>query len=101
MSNKEEIKELKNDVSIVNDLTDMVGDFERIEDIPKQIRISDYIYAFVKTGDGHNPFGLWIWNEDQWNEVSDLTGVYVFEYQELKSYAVAVGMITEDQDLFI
>ena len=87
-----------NDISIVNELTDLMGDFERIQDIPKQIRISDYHYAFIKDKAG---FGLWIWNEDQWNEVSDLTGVYVFEYQEIKSYAVAIGWITGKQDLFI
>ena len=76
-----------------------------MQDIPKQIRISDYTYAFIKT-EGNvvgtqkiDDICLWIWNEDQWNEVSDLTGVYVFEYQELKSYAVAVGMITEEEDL--
>ena len=75
-----------------------VGDFTRLQDVPKQIKISDYTYAFIKDKAG---FELWIWNEDQWNTVSDLTGVYVFEYQEIKSYMVAIGMITEDQDLFI
>ena len=99
---EKEIAELKKDISIVNDLTDLVCDFERMQDIPKQIRISDYTYAFIKFYKVHKAgFELWIWNEDQWNTVSDLTGVYVFEYQELKSYAVAVGMITEDEDLFI
>ena len=87
-----------NDVSIVNDLTDLVGDYERLQDVPKQIRISDYTYAFIKN---KSAFGLMVWNEDQWNELSDLTGIYVFEYQEIKSYAVAIGWITEDQDLFI
>ena len=95
-------RELMLKVSIVNELTDFVGDYERMQDIPKQIRISDYTYAFIKFYKVHKAgFELWIWNEDQWNTVSDLTGVYVFEYQELKSYAVAVGMITEDEDLFI
>ena len=87
-----------NDVSIVNDLTDIVGDFELLQSIPNQVIISDYNYAFIKDKTG---FGLWVWSGDDWNEVSDLTMVYVFEYQEIKSYAVAIGWITEDEDLFI
>ena len=92
-------------VSIVNDLNELMGAYERLGDVPKQIRISDYTYAFIKdytskVVDGGN-IALWIWAEDEWNEVSDLTCMYVWEYQEIKSYAVAVGMITRDQDLFI
>tara|TARA_R110002074_G_scaffold109465_7_gene236048 strand:+ start:157 stop:432 length:276 start_codon:yes stop_codon:yes gene_type:complete len=87
-----------NRVSIVNELTDLVGDCERMQDIPKQIRISDYTYAFLKDKGG---FSLMVWSGDDWNQVEDLTMVYVFEYQEIKSYAVAIGWITEDQDLFI
>jgi hypothetical protein len=91
------------DVSIVNDLTDLVGDCERIQDIPKQIRINDYHYAFIKEENTSKErgFSLMVWNEDNWNQVEDLTGVYVFEYQEIKSYAVAIGWITEDEDLYI
>ena len=90
-------------VSIVNDLTDIDANgtmlsFDRLQDVPKQVRISDYTYAFIKDKTG---FGLWIWNEDDWGEVSDLTMVYMFEYQAIKSYAVAIGWITEEQDLFI
>ena len=83
-----------NRVSIVNELSDC----ERMQDIPKQIRISDYTYAFLKDKGG---FSLMVWSGDDWNQVEDLTMVYVFEYQEIKSYAVAIGWITEDQDLFI
>ena len=97
------INESRNDVSIVNDLTDIDANgtmlsFDRLQDVPKQVRISDYTYAFIKDKTG---FGLWIWNEDDWGEVSDLTMVYMFEYQAIKSYAVAIGWITEEQDLFI
>ena len=64
----------------------------------KQIQISDYRYAFVKDKDG---YGLSIWLENNWAEVSDLTELKVWEYQKIKSYAVAIGWIKEDQDLFI
>ena len=100
---EKEIAELKKDVSIVNKPTDLVGDCERMQDIPKQIKISDYTYAFLKDKESSRErgFSLMVWSGDDWNEVSDLTMVYVFEYQEIKSYAVAIGWITEEQDLFI
>mgnify|MGYP003151920256 CR=1 FL=1 len=65
----------------------------------KQIKIGDWCYAFIKDIAG---FALWIYNEDnEWGEVSDLTEIKVWEYQEIKSFAIAVGMIKEDEDLFI
>ena len=60
---------------------------------------------------GASTFALWVYQSgvgvedtecaDYWCEVSDLTGVPVWVYQELKSYAVAIGWKTDDQDLFI
>ena len=87
-------------ISIVNNNTDMMsaGDLTKLRDVPKQIRIGDYIYAFVEDDNG---FGLWVWSGDDWVEVTDLTDVCVWEYQEIKSYAVAIGWIDEDKDLFI
>ena len=88
------------DVSIVNDWTDMCAD----DKPPKMIKIDDWYYAFIKDEHG---YALWINDENDdlspntWGEVSDLTGVPVWVYQELKSYAVAIGWKTEDQDLFI
>ena len=87
-----------NSVSIVNYLTDMVGDGKQIEDVPKQIRVGACNYAFVR---GDVGLELWVWAEDQWCQVSDLTCMRVWQYQEIKSYAVAVGMVEEDEDLFI
>ena len=89
----------KNKVSIVNDWTDMCAD-----DVPpKQIQISDYYYAFVEDENG---FELWIKMENNndgndWGGVSDLTELKIWEYQEIKSYAVAIGWIDEDKDIFI
>ena len=85
-------------VDIVNDWTDMTA-----SDIPpKQIKVSEYIYAFVDGLNSRNDICLWIQTEDvSWMEVSDLTELKVWEYQEIKSYAVAVGMIKEEEDLFI
>ena len=87
-------------VSIVNNNSDMMstGDLTKLGDIPKQIVIGDYIYAFV---DNDEELALWIFNVDSWVEVSDLTDVPVWVYQEIKSYAVAIGWIDEDKDLFI
>ena len=107
---KEELKEkdliihaIKTDqvsykVDIVNDWTDMTA-----SDIPpKQIKVSEYIYAFVDGLNSRDEICLWLQTEDvTWIEVSDLTELKVWEYQEIKSYAVAVGMIKEDEDLFI
>ena len=90
---REEEKQ-KNKVSIVNNWTDYNGDGIP----PKQIQISDYRYAFVEDEDG---YGLYVWSENGWGQVSDLTEVKVWEYQEIKSYAVAIGWIDEDKDLFI
>ena len=87
-------------VSIVNDWTDMCAD----DKPPKMIKVDDWYYAFIKDEHG---YALWINDENDdlspstWGEVSDLTGVPVWVYQELKSYAVAIGWKTEDQDLFI
>ena len=92
-------------VSIVNDSTDMTA-----SDIPpKQIKVGDYHYAFVEDNEKSfdvsyegNNICLWLQTEDVvWIEVSDLTELKVWEYQEIKSYAVAVGMIKEEEDLFI
>ena len=85
-------------VDIVNDWTDMTA-----SDIPpKQIKVGEYIYAFVDGLNSRNDICLWIQTEDvSWMEVSDLTELKVWEYQEIKSYAVAVGMIKEEEDLFI
>ena len=87
-------------VSIVNNNSDMMstGDLTKLGDVPKQIVIGDYIYAFV---DNDEELALWIFNVDSWVEVSDLTDVPVWVYQEIKSYAVAIGWIDEDKDLFI
>ena len=87
-------------VSIVNNNSDMMsaGDLTKLGDVPKQIAIGDYIYAFV---DNDEELALWIFNVDSWVEVSDLTDVPVWVYQEIKSYAVAIGWIDEDKDLFI
>ena len=87
-----------NKVSIVNDWADMCAD-----DVPpKQIQISDYYYAFVEDKNG---FELWVKSyndkDEDWVTVSDLTELRVWEYQEIKSYAVAIGWINEDEDLFI
>ena len=102
---REEEKQ-KNKVSIVNANYDManVGDFTRLQDVPKQIRISDYNYAFVQNENASGRFesiGLWVWSGDDWVEVTDLTGIYVFEYKIIHKYAVAIGWIDEDKDLFI
>ena len=93
------------DVSIVNDMLDCVN-----ADVgpDKVILISEVMFAFIKT-EGNvvgtqkiDDIYLWSKSEDNdWCEVSDLTELKVWEYQEIKSYAVAVGMITEDEDLFI
>ena len=95
-----------NKASIVNANYDManVGDFTRLQDVPKQIRISDYNYAFVQNENASGRFesiGLWVWSGDDWVEVTDLTGIYVFEYKIIHKYAVAIGWIDEDKDLFI
>ena len=87
-----------NIVSIVNDWTDTYDD-----DVPpKQIQISDYYYAFVEDKNG---FELWVKSyndkDEDWVVVSDLTGIYVFEYKIIHKYAVAIGWIDEDKDLFI
>ena len=67
----------------------------------KVILISEVMFAFV-TSSGGTSISLLSKNEDtDWVDVSDLTELKVWEYQEIKSYAVAVGMITEDEDLFI
>ena len=102
---REEEKQ-KNKASIVNANYDManVGDFTRLQDVPKQIRISDYNYAFVQNENASGRFesiGLWVWSGDDWVEVTDLTGIYVFEYKIIHKYAVAIGWIDEDKDLFI
>ena len=87
--------QVKYKVDVVNDWTDMCSD----DTPPKQIRIGDYYYAFIKN---EYVYALMILTEDNdWVEVSDLTELKVWEYQEIKSYAVAVGMIKEDEDLFI
>ena len=103
---KEEEQKQMNKVSIVNANYDManVGDFTRLQDVPKQIRISDYNYAFVQNENASGRFasiGLWVWSEDNWVEVTDLTGICVFEYKTIHKYAVAIGWIDEDKDLFI
>ena len=93
--------QVKYKVDIVNDT--FGGDM--VADVPKKmIKVGDYHYAFVKdSGDCE----LWINNDNDnisdncWGEVSDLTELRVWEYQELKSYAVAVGMVKEHEDLFI
>ena len=95
-----------NKASIVNANYDManVGDFTRLQDVPKQIRISDYNYAFVQNENASGRFesiGLWVWSGEDWVEVTDLTGIYVFEYKIIHKYAVAIGLIDEDKDLFI
>ena len=95
-----------NKVSIVNANYDManIGDFTRLQDVPKQIRISDYNYAFVQNENASGRFesiGLWVWSGEDWVEVTDLTGIYVFEYKAIHKYAVAIGWIDEDKDLFI
>ena len=84
------------DVSIVNDMLECVN-----ADVgpDKVILISEVMFAFVND-DGN--ICLWSKSEaNEWVEVSDLTELKVWEYQEIKSYAVAVGMIKEDEDLFI
>ena len=102
---REEEKQM-NKASIVNANYDManIGDFTRLQDVPKQIRISDYNYAFVQNENASGRFesiGLWVWSGDDWVEVTDLTGIYVFEYKIIHKYAVAIGWIDEDKDLFI
>ena len=84
-----------NRVSIVNDWNN-IG----IDDVPpKQIQISDYYYAFVEDENGYE---LWVKNNcEGWVVVSDLTELKIWEYQEIKSYAVAIGWINENEDLFI
>ena len=90
-------------VSIVNDT--LGGDWTDADIPKKMIKVGDYHYAFIKS-DGDD-YGLMINNDNDnisdscWGEVSDLTELRVWEYQELKSYAIAVGMIEEDEDLFI
>ena len=87
-----------NDVSIVNDMLDCMN-----ADVgpDKVILIIKVMFAFV-TSSGGTSISLLSKNEDtDWVDVSDLTELKVWEYQEIKSYDVAVGMITEDQDLFI
>ena len=83
-------------VTIVNDMLESMN-----ADVgpDKVILISEVMFAFVKDSDG---IALWSKTEDNdWVEVSDLTELKVWEYQEIKSYAIAVGMIKEDEDLFI
>tara|TARA_R100001594_G_scaffold24789_1_gene48633 strand:- start:21501 stop:21914 length:414 start_codon:yes stop_codon:yes gene_type:complete len=76
------------------------------DDIPtKQIKIGDYYYAFLRGSDGlvllSCPVGLGH-AEMQFTEVQDLTELKVWEYQEIKSYAVAVGMLIDmNDDIFI
>ena len=89
-------------VSIVNDT--LGGDWTDADIPKKMIKVGDYHYAFVK---GSGDCELWINNDNDnisdncWGEVSDLTELRVWEYQELKSYAIAVGMVKEHEDLFI
>ena len=107
--NKEQLEKeamINKRASIVNNNSDdaFVSDFTRLEDVPKQIRISDYNYAFVQNENASGRFasiGLWVWSEDNWVEVTDLTGICVFEYKTIHKYAVAIGWIDEDKDLFI
>ena len=99
---QEENEKLKRDVSIVNDMLDCVNSNLGPDKI---IVIGDCKYAFVtdKNGNGETVIKLWVYQQDvgvedtecadNWVEVSDLTGVFVWEYQEIKSYAVGVGMI--------
>ena len=92
-------------VSIVNDMLESMN-----ADVgpDKVILISEVMFAFVKT-EGNvlgtqkiDDICLWSKSEDNdWCEVSDLTELRIWEYQEIKSYAVAVGMIKEEEDLFI
>ena len=97
----DELKELNGlhcfpKVTIVNDMLESMN-----ADVgpDKVILISEVMFAFVKDSDG---IALWSKTEDNdWVEVSDLTELKVWEYQEIKSYAIAVGMIKEDEDLFI
>ena len=72
----------------------------------KMIQISEVMFAFIKDGVGDhiklNRISLWSRAEaNDWCEVSDLTELRIWEYQEIKSYAIAVGMIKEEEDLFI
>ena len=97
-------------VSIVNDMLTFDGFVPK-----KQIFIGSYYYAFIQDKDCRHfretihskGFTLWINNENDdisgnvWGEVSDLTELKVWEYQEIKSYAVAIGWIAEEEDLFI
>ena len=69
----------------------------------KCINISDTLFAFTKNGAGPlESITLLVKSEGcDWCEASDLTELRIWEYQELKKFAVAVGMIEEDEDLFI
>ena len=84
--------QVKYKVDIVNDGLDT--DITR-----KVILISEIMFAFEKCSDSISLLSKT--EGTDWVDVSDLTELKVWEYQEIKSYAVAVGMITEDQDLFI
>ena len=88
-------------VDIVNDLFDDSSWQDTSDRHPqKQIRISDICFSFVR-GINKN-ISLWSKSEaNEWVEVSDLTELRIWEYQEIKSYAVGVGMIEENEDLYI
>ena len=60
-------------ISIVNNNSDMMsaGDLTKLEDVPKQIRISDYIYAFVQN---ENASGRFVCN---WVRKSSIPNVAV------------------------
>ena len=70
----------------------------------KIILISDIMFAFYKDTPSLHGNGIVLRSKHEnndWVEVSDLTELKISEYKELKSFAIAVGMITEEQDLFI
>ena len=95
-------KLIEGKVSIVNDMLESMN-----ADVgpDKVILISEVMFAFVKKIQKvMNSDDICLWSKSEandWCEVSDLTELKVWEYQEIKSYAIAVGMITEDEDLFI
>ena len=82
---------------------DIVNQYHEFGDTRKCIAISEMLFAFTKKGGGAlDSIGLLCKSKDtDWVEVTDLTELRIWEYQELKSYAVAVGMIEENDDLFI
>ena len=103
----DELKELNGlhcfpKVTIVNDMLESMN-----ADVgpDKVILISEVMFAFVKKIQKvMNSDDICLWSKSEandWCEVSDLTELRIWEYQEIKSYAIAVGMIKEDEDLFI